>query len=301
MATCTRSFRPAPHKDGAAPLDLAPPSEQDWQNLTQWLLSRVKALDLGLGSETVLIDLDIEIERAGGIRRSLHSLGKRWRRGPRVQQVIDAMLNASARQPLLLEGEPGAGKSVALAQLAQAGLEPDRNVRRDDAPIPLYINLNRLPTLPVGETIGARHILDYVLRTGAGLAGAEQGTGAADLFDRCLRWGLRQGRFRILFDSFDEIPALLAAADSGQAARAHGLAIQAFAANPDLAACQTVIASRPYRSPDTLNWPKIVLKPLDDRRIREAVMHASSPSGWPTASFRSWQSDSLPPNGLSVS
>lgn len=271
-------MQPTPEASGD-PADPAPPSEQDWRKLSQWLLSRVASLDLGLGSDTVLIDLDVEIERAGGLRRSLHSLGKRWRRGPRVQQVIDVMLRASARQPLLLEGEPGAGKSVALAQLAQAGLDPERKTRRDAAPIPLYINLNRLPAPPAGEPIGAQHILDYVLRTGAGLGGAEQGTGAAGLFDRCLRWGLRQGRFRILFDSFDEIPALLAAADAGQAARAHGLAIQAFAANPDLAGCQTVVASRPYRSPDTLNWPKIVLKPLDERRIREAVDARFKPKG----------------------
>ncbi len=279
LATVAASLTEPTPEAWRGAVDAAPPSEQDWRKLTQWLFTRVKALDLGLGSDTVLIDLDVEIERAGGLRRSLHSLGKRWRRGPRVQQVIDAMLKASARQPLLLEGEPGAGKSVALAQLAQAGLAPDRKARRDQAPIPLYINLNRLPAPPAGEPIGAQHILDYVLRTGAGLAGAEQGTGAAGLFDRCLRWGLRQGRFRILFDSFDEIPALLAAADSGQAARAHGLAIQAFAANPDLAECQTVVASRPYRSPDTLNWPKIALKPLDERRIREAVDARFKPKG----------------------
>lgn len=71
-----------------------------------------------------------------------------------------------------------------------------------------------------------------MLQACAALGGAEQGTPAAELFERCLRWGLTHGRFRILCDSFDEIRALLAAEDSGQAARAYGLAILAFATNP---------------------------------------------------------------------
>ena len=68
------------------------------------------------------------------------------------------------------------------------------------------------------------------------------------MFERCLRWGLRHGRWLLLFDSFDEIPALLAAEDSEQASGDYAKAIQDFATDPAHSACPVIVASRPYRN-----------------------------------------------------
>ena len=270
--------------DPVASLDPEPPSQADWAAFITWQQTRIDGLDLGLGRDTVLIDLDVEVERTTGLRASIRSLGKRRYRGRRVQQAILSLLKDAPRLPLLLEGEPGAGKSVALAQLANDALA-HADKRKKSVPIPLFISLSRLPAPPDGQPATAEHILQHVIKSGAGLEGAEQGTGAAAIYERCLRFGLKQGRFRILFDGFDEIPALLAAEDSGQTAREYGLAIQAFAANPDFGQCQVVVASRPYRSPDALLWPKLRLKELDDKRIREAVDRRFGPKA-PTQGSR---------------
>jgi hypothetical protein len=256
--------------DPVAPLEPEPPTAAEWAAFIAWQQTRVAGLDLGIGRDTVLIDLGVEVERTAGLRSSIRNLGKRRYRGRRVQQAIQSMLKDASRLPLLLEGEPGAGKSIALAQFAKASLA-SCGKRKPSARIPLFVSLSRLPTPPGGHRATAEHILHHIIRTAAGLEGAELGTGAPALHERCLRWGLKQGRFCILFDGFDEIPGLLAAEDSGQTAREYGLAVQAFTADPTFGHNQTVVASRPYRSPDALLWPKLTLKPLDDKRIREAV------------------------------
>jgi hypothetical protein len=260
----------------------AEPTDAEWAKLARHLLARVEQIGAGVRDGSALVDLEVEIDPVAGRRLPGLTLFRRplWqrplprflfpRRKPWAEEVIAKTLEKTNGLPLLLVGEPGAGKSIALGRLARRQLAGLIRRKRLKGRIPLYINLRDL-RLPEGEAVTGEHIREYVIRQGAAVAGKDNGSATRADFEHCLRWGLREGRWLILLDSFDEIPALLAADDVEQAATAFGGAIRDFALDCGRGDCPIVVASRPYRSPERLNWRKLVLKPLDDRRIREVI------------------------------
>jgi predicted NACHT family NTPase len=168
-------------------------------------------------------DLEAEVEADGWyyasrfdriIRRRSHG----QRRVPSLMKAIET----SVERRLLLVGEPGSGKSVALRHLAHEFAERGKKSTDLDAKIPLYVNLKELPPPPdAGPSVGwiKSFVIENVRR-----GDADTAQYVRDHWDQHMNRGL----WLFLFDSFDEIPAVMHAPDESGAIQSHAEAIRQF-------------------------------------------------------------------------
>ncbi|MEV6241720.1 NACHT domain-containing protein [Lentzea sp. NPDC051838] len=166
---------------------------------------------------------------------------------------------------VLLEGEPGAGKSVAMRHLTQrmAG----RAMRRpsEHSVIPIYVNLKTFepPGTPTAEDVRA-----FVIESINAVRDRDVERFLEEEFDR----GMRDGTWLFLFDSFDEIPEILSATSANHAIEAYADAVHAFL--HAMNACRGVVASREFRGPGRAAWPTFRVVPLSEQRKRLLVQRS---------------------------
>lgn len=213
-------------------------------------------------------ELEAEVETLGGTdalpRRAL-SLRRR-QRGLRRERSLSRALRKSGDQLVLLQGDPGSGKSVALRFVARRMAEEAANGKRGDAVIPLYVNLKNLRA--EDRPVDARLIEDFVVRH------LSEGTNrdVHRFLENEFARGKREGTWLFLFDSFDEIPAVLGATDADETVKAYSDAIFGFMHGMNT--CRGVIASRSFRSPSRYGLPRFRIVPLSERRKRQLVRKA---------------------------
>jgi hypothetical protein len=217
--------------------------------------SRIRDLDnKEEWSDHRFAELEAEVETRGVPRSRL--LGTN--RGLRREHSLSKALMRSKQQLILLFGDPGSGKSVALRFVARKMAAKATNSKRLDAVIPLYVNLKGLQRQD--RPIDARLIEEFVLdslRAGA--------TADVDRFlEAEFENGKLEGSWFFLFDSFDEIPELLSSTDIDTAVEAYSDAIFTFIHG--VSACRGVIASRHFRSPRSYGLPTFTIVPLSERR-----------------------------------
>ncbi|MGK7894825.1 MAG: NTPase (NACHT family), partial [Xenococcus sp. (in: cyanobacteria)] len=85
--------------------------------------------------------------------------------------------------------------------------------------------------------------------------------------------GLKQKTWLFLFDSFDELPEVLSSVEADEFTRSYAEAIDDFLGGFNK--CQGIIASRQFRGPKHLGWPRFRILPLENRRwelIRKAQL-----------------------------
>lgn len=208
-------------------------------------------------------DLEAEVEIEGHYYPSAFARIFRKKSSGRRREpsLVDAIYGSSERC-LLLIGEPGAGKSVALRHLASQMI--GRSIKSKDplAPVPLYVNFREFqvpPEKPVTADAVRQFVLDNVRH------------GDADIGDYVREnWADFQTRgiWFFLFDSFDEIPAVLHAAASETVVAQYAKAIQQFM--DGLSDCRGVLASREYKSP-TLAWPRLRILPMSEVKQEELI------------------------------
>lgn len=201
-------------------------------------------------------DLEAEVEIEGGYYASLlDRLRKKRSFSLRKEPSLIGAIDGSAERCLLLTGDPGAGKSVALRHLAVQMIERAKKSKRKYCPIPLYVNLRDLSADGVSDsTAFKKFVIDNVRRGDADTAEYVQAHWAD--------FNLKGGWF-FLFDSFDEIPEVLHAANEDAEVGRYGAVIQRFM--DGLGACRGVLASREYKSPKALAWPKLRILPLNEK------------------------------------
>ncbi len=211
-------------------------------------------------------ELEAEVETVGedrqveGFARVL-----RRRSGLRREKSLSLALRRSRDSLVLLQGDPGSGKSVALRFVTRRMAEEAARAESLDVVIPLYINLKALQPGPVHP----QRIHDFVVERLA------EGT------DRDVQWflennfvdGLRRGTWLFLFDSFDEIPEVLSATDADETVHAYSEAIIGFMHGMNQ--CRGVIASRSFRAPARRDLPRYRIVPLSERRRREVIEKAN--------------------------
>jgi hypothetical protein len=203
-------------------------------------------------------DLEAEVEAEG---EYYVSPPRRWFRRPsrglrRVRSLIEA-IETSAEPAILLVGEPGSGKSVALRHVAHQLAERGARSSRRETPIPLYLNLKelRISSGPVSADTIKQFVLDNIRRGDADTA-AYVRENWDDFRDR--------GIWFFLFDSFDEIPAVLHAPIGSRIIQEHAEAIRQFLAG--MSTCRGVLASREFKGPSFLPWQKFRILPLSVER-----------------------------------
>lgn len=209
-------------------------------------------------------DLEAEVEAEGEYYVSLlRRLLRRPSQGlRRVRSLIEA-IEPSAEPAILVVGEPGSGKSVALRHVAHQLAERGARSSRRKTLIPLYLNLKELRTSsagPVNADTIKQFVLDNIRRGDADTA-AYVRENWDDFRDR--------GIWFFLFDSFDEIPAVLHAPIGSRVIQEHAEAIRQFLAG--MSACRGVLASREFKGPSFLPWPKIRILPLNVERQEQLV------------------------------
>jgi hypothetical protein len=184
-------------------------------------------------------------------------------RGLRRERSLSKALIKSRERLILLQGDPGSGKSVALRFVTgKMALKAARS-KRTDAVIPLYVNLRELRT--DGREVDEKLIEGFVqesLRKGGG-----------DEVDGFLKEefakGKEAGSWFFLFDSFDEIPEVLSSTEGDAAVRAYSDAISSFMRG--MHSCRGVIASRHFRAPQGMAAPTYRIVPLSERRQLDLI------------------------------
>ncbi|MGK2887565.1 MAG: NACHT domain-containing protein [Rhodococcus sp. (in: high G+C Gram-positive bacteria)] len=212
-------------------------------------------------------DLEADVEVDGEYYPSLlHRLLRRRRHGlRRVPSIIEAIATNSERC-LLVIGEPGSGKSVALRHLASELAEKGIRSSALDAKVPLYVNLKEL-VVPVTHPVTAATIKEFVFEN------VRRGDADTVAFVK-EHWSeyKDRGNWFFLFDSFDEIPAVLHAPSGSAVIREYAEAVRQFLESQS--DCRAVLASREFKGPDELPWHRLRILPLSSVRQNELITNS---------------------------
>jgi NACHT domain-containing protein len=184
----------------------------------------------------------------------------------RERSLTRAMLGMRPRV-VILEGEPGSGKSVALRHLA---LWLARRASTKGGPgslLPVYINLKDFR--PAAGRVDSESVRAFIYDTLV-----SQDRGIAGFLDAEFDDTLRAGSWLLLFDSFDEIPAVLGATEADEAVREYAKAIIDFTENRGFRA---VIASREFRGPRGFPLPRLRIVRLTSRQQRTLIRRSGLP------------------------
>ncbi|WP_176929658.1 NACHT domain-containing protein [Lentzea albidocapillata] len=214
--------------------------------------------------DTRYAELEAELEITGRRRRfrrtSLNSLS-------RVSSLSKALEECKDRI-VLLEGEPGAGKSVAMRHLAQRMATRAMRKPSETSVIPIYVNLKtfRCDTRPTSADVR-----DFVMSSVNAVRDRDVERFLDDEFDR----GLSEGTWLFLFDSFDEIPDILSATEANEVIVDYADAVHAFLHGMNK--CRGIVASREFRGPGRAEWPTFRVVPLSEKRKKLLVEKSELP------------------------
>lgn len=210
-------------------------------------------------------DLEAEVEVEGRVRR-WRWIGRFPTRttGLRRERSLARALERSEEQIITLEGEPGAGKSVALRHLALT-LATRAAESAQPGVIPLYVNLRTFH--PPQRPVTPEHVNEFIYEA---LAQVKDRNVVAFL-EQEYQAGLNDGRWLLLLDSFDEIPDILGATDCDETVREYAEAIYQFV--HAMKSCRSIVASREFRGPD-LRIPRFRIMPMRPAHQRVLVRNS---------------------------
>ncbi|MCY0987928.1 NACHT domain-containing protein [Nannocystis sp. ILAH1] len=177
----------------------------------------------------------------------------------RVEPSLTAAIERSRERFILLEGDPGSGKTVSLRKVEKNFATQIRQDPHCPLPLPLYVNLKYISP---GDGQALDKLRTCILRA----LHSDPAVASARFSDGC-----RHGGWLLLLDSFDEIPDVLSAIEADSAVQSYVSAIQDFCTDINLVAatnCRVLVASRSYRGPRVVNWSRFHLRPLTEDRRR---------------------------------
>lgn len=188
------------------------------------------------------------------------------------KKIVDLMHALKAEKTsriILVLGDPGAGKSIALRKLAK---DLSREVERTGR-VPVYISLKEWAAdHPWSEQTPptAGDLRAFILRTLKG-----HNTFADRFLEDYFEKMLDRGRLFFLFDSFDEIPAVLDVSEASWLIQHLSYLFTEFFMSQD--AGRGIVASRFYRRPKLAKagTATFEIRPFSDMRIHIALMKSS--------------------------
>jgi NACHT domain len=187
--------------------------------------------------------------------------------GIRREPSLTRALERSSERLILLEGDPGAGKSVALRHVAQNIANRASSARQANSVLPIFVNLKELRCEP-DEAVDRDLIRKFIFQSLNRINDRFVDEFLESEFDR----GLQDGRWVFLFDSFDEIPAVLSSTEADVVIQQYSQAISDFLGG--LNSCRGVVASRFYRGPSQAGWQKFRILELSSERQEDLVDRA---------------------------
>jgi hypothetical protein len=217
-------------------------------------------------------ELEAEVD-AEGSRKIFGWIKINFGSGTRLrrEKSLSMAISRTAVPLVLLEGDPGSGKSVALRHVAQKIARRATKSRSLQSVIPLYINLKNLKR-EEGKVVDRNFIGDFVLKSINRINDRDIDEFLKDEFQD----GLEEGSWFFLFDSFDEIPEILSSTEADNTIRLYAEAIRDFLYGMNK--CRGIVASREYKGPRYLGWPKFRIVPLTENRREELIKRTNLPS-----------------------
>jgi hypothetical protein len=213
-------------------------------------------------------ELEAEVEMEGTRKAfSFIPFIKRSSSGLRREKSLSKALKKSQERIILLEGDAGSGKSVALRHVA---LDIARRAIKSQDPvslIPFYINLKDLRR-EIDQQINRQTIESCVIKSLKRINDRDVDKFIDDEFQT----GLENGSWFFLFDSFDEIPEILGAEDADSKIREYAEAISDFLHG--LNTCRGVVASRHFKGPSQVDWSHFKILNLTRARQGELIKHS---------------------------
>ncbi|XVV16901.1 NACHT domain-containing protein [Actinoplanes sp. CA-131856] len=190
----------------------------------------------------------------------------RRRAAARVQRLpsLTEALRVREDSLVILEGEPGAGKSIALRHLAATMADEVRRRPTERSVLPFYLNLKNFE---VRAGVSAADVERFVRDNLNPSRSRDIDRYLEERFDT----DREQGRWLFLFDSFDEIPAILSATEAGPVIDAY---VEAIAGFVGLGQSRAVIASREFRGPTRSGKPLLRVMPLSRERRERFIRNA---------------------------
>jgi hypothetical protein len=192
-------------------------------------------------------------------------------KGGKERKIVNVLegIKSSRDQTILLLGEPGSGKSVTLRKLCkEIALESEKTGR-----IPLYINLKEWKTnWSADDHPSTQHLFqfirDYITENFNFIIGNflySEADKRSTVFEKLYE----SGRLYFIFDSFDEIPAIISADDGSDIIRQLSEVIFKFLKIGKSNQAQGVVASRLYKRPskEFITNTILEIRPFSDQKI----------------------------------
>jgi len=233
--------------------------EADWNDFHYTALEAEVELDPAL---------DLDMSRSSlvfawfHLFRSLPRSILRMSPSGRVRNLVRAIMHSKSRAFLVI-GDPGSGKTVSLRHLFLRMAKRCAVSRDKVATVPLYLNLKRLNVPP--ENVTADRVHNWIVEE----LRAGQDRTIHEFIDVSFERMLEQGTFFFLFDSFDEIPAVMDAQEEEKVVRQYAEALNRFLHSPH--GCRGLISSRPYRAPKIFVGQRMDIRPLSNACIKDAL------------------------------
>jgi hypothetical protein len=209
-------------------------------------------------------DLEAEVEAEGDWRSFLPFI---HRRGLRRERSLSRALEKSTERLILLEGDPGSGKSVAMRHVAYRMADAAADSRHIESKLPIFVNLKEIKRISE-EKIDRSLIRNLVFETIKRVNDHFVDEFLDDNFDE----GVKKGLFVFFFDSFDEIPDVLSSTQADDVIDAYSRAISDFLSGMN--ECRGIIASRSYRGPERQGWRTFRILELSSTRQQALVRRA---------------------------
>jgi NACHT domain len=209
-------------------------------------------------------DLEAEVEAEGRRQQLLPRIFSLRTDGLRREPSLARALERSTERLILLEGDPGSGKSVALRHVAQSIAVKASKSAKSDAKLPIFVNLKELKREP-NEIIDRELIRRFVINS----LNRINDRFVDEFLDQEFDMGIQSGRWIFLFDSFDELSDVLSSTEADNIIQEYSDAISDFLSG--LNSCRGVIASRYYRGPSQHGWKKFRIIELTTERQQELI------------------------------
>jgi NACHT domain len=225
------------------------------RRIAKTLLQNLNLSELLIGwDDERFIETRASIESLDSPRRS-HSYMNPFRSRAVVYRT-KSLSDAFARTPatlINLQGMPGSGKSVALRRFARETLERAQRSKHPTTLLAFYVNLRDFEAQEgvLSEASLEKYIHEQLNPNQAGEL--------TTYFTNGFRRDLSAGRCILLFDSFDEIPGIVGAANIDRAVLPYVQMISNFASGGN---SKCIIASREYKGPRVPGWIRLELVPL---------------------------------------
>jgi hypothetical protein len=182
------------------------------QRFAQYILDEILRLNnIEEWKDYRFAELEAEVEAEGQKKSSILPFFQIKQKGLRREKSLSRAFETTQERLILVEGNPGSGKSLALRHVAEKLARQAIKSSSKNSIIPLYINLKKLEC-PLNKLVDRELIESFAKEELNRVNDCEIERFLDDEFQR----GIKEGGWLFLFDSFDELPDVLSSSEEDE-------------------------------------------------------------------------------------